>query len=184
MLSVFGCSSPTDGSDTTEHSGEDPGSCVLPYISYDYDEFISDWKAAQSESADSKNPLTIQKSSKDDVVSIVVPELKYDKYEFKYMSVNDYSYYYVYKPFSVTEYDHDYELSVSVIKILLDFSDDAVTIDGALYDPHDNRWRIYYYNSYIEVKFPKHLVLDSPDDIADYFTFTRIMASDDSSVRQ
>lgn len=147
--------------------------CAWQYSGTDFDAFL-EWFIANRKATD----------------LLTIPVLQTDEYCFHSVIVNEYNYmfhYIIADETADTLRDSDTELTVYISREEDSFNavmeqHGLTPIDGVAYNERNNGWYLNDKGKRIVISFPNNTVLESSDQISEYFTFEEYGFSDGSSL--
>lgn len=158
--------------DNTNYS-EDTGTKFYDNVYYTIDEYLSAWRATQT---NPKRPLYMYGNN--DEKYTIIPKLMTNEYELYNIVADLNTTIYYYEPSEPDESFDDNTISVSIWEgdgsyILLS-SEQPTETDGIAYNSKYNYWVIDHNSRKIAISFPDSIVLQSEEELGNYFTFEEI----------
>ena len=172
IFSLVGCD--TDNTKETEVS-DAYGSMDEPiYIGNDVDKFVEAWKSAHT-LKQSDNALYTTTANSEQPSTLTVPIIQTTDYVLEEILVFYWSTNYSFIPTQSEGRIHPLSKIRVYISDKLTYKDEAYFLffeDGNIvYDPYHNVWRVHNGNATAEISFPEDIVLSSPEELSEYFTF-------------
>lgn len=172
MFLICGCS--IDKQDTV--TGSDQEECIVQYIETDFQTFLDDWKSA---CGDTTRDVLLAPDSKKPNATLTIPILQSNDYSFSYVEVNDTQYMYFFTPIDsrpedILTYADVFGIYVSKVDNSFDIvmkQHDLTPVNGIAYSAERNAWYIDNNGRRIRIEFPDTIVLESADQLSEYFTF-------------
>lgn len=130
--------------------------------------------------AASSNPLS-------GINDFIVPVLRIVEFEFMYLEINEYSFFYYYMPRETDNplvFDYDKGIVVTISREENSFETvisqlGLLSQDGFALDSHRNTWHINNAGKNICIAFPCNVLIKDKDKLNDYFIFDRYVVGSD-----